>query len=175
MLILYDENEINVFMRLQLKFMTQSNDQFIFVWMKSFEYDKSNSCEMLTISLNDFENSNEIVNFSIKNKKKSLYDMIKKGLTFRVFNDERMMINLEKRFNNKKKRSCLLVSKTTTINMLIDATWSLLIWKKKIIHCSECFLRNEIYRTNSMFLLTKRNLILNYVKCFMSSKINWYE
>ena len=113
MSVLYGEGEANALMRLQLELMARSDDQSIFAWVKPSGYDKPDPCGMLATSLNDFENSNEIVNFPIKYKEKPLYDMTKEGLAFRVFNGGRMMTNLEGRSSSRKETIMLACSKSS--------------------------------------------------------------
>ncbi|KAK0506934.1 hypothetical protein JMJ35_010634 [Cladonia borealis] len=103
MSVLYGEGEANALMRLQLELIARSDDQSIFAWVKPSGYDKPDPCGMLATSLDDFENSNEIVNFPIKDKEKPLYHMTKEGLEFRVFNGWRTMNNLEGRSSNRKE------------------------------------------------------------------------
>ena len=110
--ILYGEGETNALMRLQLELIAQSDDQSIFAWMESSRYGEPDPCGMLATSLSDFSDSNDIVNFPIKDKEKPLYGMTKEGLAFRVFNGGKAMHNLEGRSNSSKETVMLACSKS---------------------------------------------------------------
>ena len=111
--VLYGEGEANAFMRLQLELIALSDDQSIFAWVKSSRYGEPDPCGMLATSLDDFKNSNEIVNFPIKDKEKPLYEMTKEGLAFHVFNGGCMMTDGEGRSNSSKERIMLACSKSS--------------------------------------------------------------